>query len=117
MIRYQSIFFSIIISGNKAAKKNVKACPCVNKLTVFLSPRGPNFGAQNGCSFRPAFGAASHGLETNKNAVAALFIVYLERARPSGETASDSRSRLGIQRKMAVKKLQACLDLKLWSAS
>ena len=66
-------------------------------LTVFQHYPGAPFLAPK---LRPAGAGSSQ--QTNKNA--ALFIVY-ERARPNGETASDSRSRLH-QRKMAVKNLQ-----------
>ena len=47
------------------------------------------------------------GPATDKQECAALFIVY-ERARPNGETPSDSRSRLHLSTKNGGKKVAAC---------
>ena len=76
----------------------------------FFTTQGPHFWRLK-CNLRPAFSAFwAAAQQTNKNA--ALFIVY-ERARPNGETPSDSRSRLHLT-KNGGKKVAACFFPTAW---
>ena len=104
MIRLkEALFVSIISAVITFEKKNVGVL--VSILTVFQLYPGAPFLAPK---LRPAGAGSSQ--QTNKNA--ALFIVY-ERARPNGETPSDSRSRLHLT-KNGGKKVAACFFPTAW---